>query len=78
MKEGDISVIRPNVAHAMVFLEDSIFLNLVRGERDHDKYGITHTIPNIIVDDKFRDQLISGYKIECRSCGNIHLEEVVS
>lgn len=78
VKEGDISVIRPNVAHAMVFLEDSIFLNLVRGERDHDKYGITHTIPHIIVDDKFRDQLIGGYKIECRSCGNIHLEKVVS
>ena len=45
IQEGDIAVIKPNVAHTMVFLEDSIFLNLVRGEREHENYGITHTIP---------------------------------
>ena len=41
---GQISVIKPNVAHTMVFTKDTKFLNLVRGERDHDNYGITHTI----------------------------------
>jgi nucleoside-diphosphate-sugar epimerase/SAM-dependent methyltransferase len=78
IKEGDIAVIRPNVAHTMVFLEDSIFLNLVRGEREHDNYGITHTIPYELVNDEFRKQLLDGYKTECRSCGNIHLKKVVS
>ena len=39
---GDLIVTRPNVAHTMVFTQDSIFLNLVRGEREHENYGITH------------------------------------
>jgi nucleoside-diphosphate-sugar epimerase/quercetin dioxygenase-like cupin family protein len=78
IKEGDIAVIKPNVAHTMVFLEDSIFLNLVRGEREHENYGITHTIPYILVDEKFRKQLIDGFKTECRSCGNVHVEKVLS
>lgn len=75
---GDIAVIKPNVAHTMIFLEDSIFLNLVRGEREHENYGITHTIPYKLVDDKFKLQLIDGFKQECRSCGNTHLKKVVS
>ena len=29
--------------HTMVFLEDSVFLNLVTGDREHENYGITHT-----------------------------------
>ena len=78
IKEGDIAVIRPNVSHAMVFLEDSIFLNLVRGEREHENYGITHTIRDILVDEDFRKQLIDGYKTECRCCGNIHMKKVIS
>lgn len=78
IKEGDIAVIKPNVAHTMVFLEDSIFLNLVRGEREHENYGITHTIPYILVDEKFRKQLIDGFKTECRGCGNVHVEKVLS
>ena len=61
INEGDIAVIKPNVAHTMVFLEDSIFLNLVRGEREHENYGITHTIPYILVDDDFRLKLIEQY-----------------
>jgi len=75
---GDLSVIKPNVAHTMVFLEDSIFLNLVRGERDHDNYGITHTIPFILVDDQFRKDIISNYKRSCRSCDNMILKDIVS
>jgi nucleoside-diphosphate-sugar epimerase/quercetin dioxygenase-like cupin family protein len=78
VKPGDIAIIRPNVAHTMVFLEDSIFLNLVRGEREHENYGITHTIPYKLVDDKFRDELISNYKYACRSCGNIDLKDFIS
>ena len=44
VNEGQLSVIKPNVAHTMVFTKDTTFLNLVRGEREHDNYGITHTI----------------------------------
>ena len=78
IRPGDIAVIRPNVAHTMVFLEDSIFLNLVRGEREHENYGITHTIPYVLVDENFRKELINNYKRECRSCGNDDLKDIVS
>lgn len=61
IQEGDLAVIKPNVAHTMVFLEDSIFLNLVRGEREHENYGITHTIPYTLVNDTFKKQLLSDY-----------------
>jgi nucleoside-diphosphate-sugar epimerase len=78
VNEGQLSVIKPNVAHTMVFTKDTTFLNLVRGEREHDNYGITHTIPHVFVDEKERDMLFSNYKFECRSCGNINLKRVVS
>jgi nucleoside-diphosphate-sugar epimerase/dTDP-4-dehydrorhamnose 3,5-epimerase-like enzyme len=58
INQGDIAVIKPNVAHAMVFLEDSVFLNLVRGEREHENYGVTHTIPYKLVDESFRKFLL--------------------
>ncbi len=75
---GELSVIKPNVAHTMVFSKDTTFLNLVRGERDHDNYGITHTIKHVFVDEKEKDLLLSCYKFECRSCGNLDLKRVVS
>ena len=75
---GELSVIKPNVAHAMVFSKDTTFLNLVRGERDHDNYGITHTIKHVFVDEKEKDLLLSCYKFDCRSCGNTDLKRVVS
>jgi nucleoside-diphosphate-sugar epimerase/dTDP-4-dehydrorhamnose 3,5-epimerase-like enzyme len=75
---GDLAIIKPNVAHTMVFLEDSIFLNLVNGEREHENYGITHTIPYKLVDEPLRKNLIEHYKKECRSCGNSNLKDVVS
>lgn len=78
INEGDIAIIKPNVAHTMVFTEDSIFLNLVRGEREHENYGITHTIPYKLVDDQMRDKLLASYKTTCRCCNNKHLERVVS
>ena len=52
VSEGEITVTRPNVAHTMVFTKDTIFLNLVRGEREHKNYGITHTIPHQLINDK--------------------------
>ncbi len=78
VNEGQLSIIKPNVAHTMVFSKDTVFLNLVRGEREHDNYGVTHTIKHVFVDDKEKDLLLSCYKFDCRSCGNIKLKRVVS
>jgi len=78
VNEGQLSIIKPNVAHTMVFTKDTTFLNLVRGEREHDNYGITHTIKHVFVDEKERDLLLACYKFECRSCENTNLKRVVS
>ena len=78
INEGDSVVTKPNVAHTMVFTKDSIFLNLVRGEREHENYGITHTLPYPLVSDEERKQLLKIYKFDCRSCGNNKLKRVVS
>jgi nucleoside-diphosphate-sugar epimerase/quercetin dioxygenase-like cupin family protein len=78
VNEGQMSIIKPNVAHTMVFTKDTTFLNLVRGERDHDNYGISHTIRHWFVDEKERDMLMKFYKFDCRSCGNKDLKRVVS
>ena len=75
---GQLSIIKPNVAHTMVFTKDTTFLNLVRGERDHENYGITHTIKHIFVDEKEKKLLLSCYKFECRSCGNTNLKRFLS
>ena len=75
---GQLSIIKPNVAHTMVFTKDTTFLNLVRGERDHDNYGTTHTIKHVFVDEKEKNLLIKCYKFDCRSCGNQNLKRVVS
>ena len=66
--EGDIAVIKPNVAHTMIFLEDSIFLNLVRGEREHENYGVTHTIPYKLVDENLKKEIIEKYSNEKNPC----------
>ncbi len=78
IEEGDSVVTKPNVAHTMVFTKDSIFLNLVRGEREHKNYGITHTLPYQLVSKKEKKQLINSYKLECRSCNNTDLKRVIS
>ena len=52
VNEGELSIIKPNVAHTMVFTKDTVFLNLVRGEREHKNYGVTHTIKKDIIDEK--------------------------
>tara|TARA_A100001015_G_scaffold167013_1_gene185672 strand:- start:1466 stop:4009 length:2544 start_codon:yes stop_codon:yes gene_type:complete len=69
VNEGDMSTIPPNVAHTMVFLEDSIFLNLVNGDRDHKNFGNTHTLKYELVDKIQGDLLLESYKTECRVCG---------
>ncbi len=78
VNEGQLSIIKPNVAHTMVFTKDTTFLNLVRGERDHENYGITHTVKHVFVDEKEKNLLLSCYKFDCRSCGNTDLKRVVS
>ena len=75
---GQLSIIKPNVAHTMLFTKDTTFLNLVRGERDHENYGITHTIKHVFVDDNEKNLLLECYKFDCRSCGNSDLKRVVS
>ena len=76
--EGQLIVTKPNTAHAMVFPKDTVFLNLVRGEREHDNYGVTHTIKHVLVDDTEKELLLNCYKFDCRSCGNTKLKRVVS
>ena len=78
VNEGQLSIIKPNVAHTMVFTKDTTFLNLVRGERDHENYGITHTVKHVFVDEREKDLLLDCYKFDCRSCGNTDLKRVVS
>ena len=78
VNEGQLSIIKPNIAHTMVFTKDTTFLNLVRGERDHENYGITHTIRHLFVDEKEKELLLKYYKFDCRSCGNTKLKRVVS
>lgn len=78
IRAGDIAVIRPNVAHTMVFLQDSVFLNLVRGEREHNNYGITHTIPYELVNDAAKDTIIAMYRRDCRCCGHGDLKGSLS
>ena len=78
VNEGQLSIIKPNVAHTMVFTKDTTFLNLVRGERDHENYGITHTVKHMFVDEKEKNLLMKSYKFNCRSCGNNNLKRVVS
>jgi len=78
VNEGQLSIIKPNVAHTMVFSKDTTFLNLVRGEREHNNYGITHTIKHDFVDENEKELLLNSYKFECRSCENTNLKRVVS
>ena len=78
VNEGDMIVTKPNVAHAMIFTKNSVFLNLVRGEREHKNYGITHTIPYLLVDDNIKRNILFNYKFDCRCCGKTNLKRVLS
>jgi len=76
--EGQLIVTKPNTAHAMVFSKDTVFLNLVRGEREHENYGVTHTVKHLLVDENEKNLLLNSYKFDCRSCGNKKLQRVIS
>ncbi len=78
VNEGDLIVTKPNTAHAMVFVENSIFLNLVRGEREHKNFGITHTLPHKLIEQNEAKNLLKIYKFECRCCGNKNLKRIIS
>ena len=51
---------------------------MVRGEREHENYGITHTIRHTLVDEEEKNLLLSCYKFNCRCCGNTKLKRVIS
>lgn len=60
VEAGDLSIMPPMVAHAMIFLEDSILINLVNGDRDHDKFG-EHTKKYELVNEVTAQDYISKY-----------------
>ncbi len=78
VNEGDLVITEPLVAHTMVFLKNSLFLNLVNGEREHKNYGKTHTIPIKLVSEQERDFLFHNYKLNCRVCENVNLKRLIS
>ncbi len=78
IKPGHLVITQPNVAHTMVFTKKSIFLNLVRGEREHKNYGKTHTIPYELVDNNEKNYLLKNYKFNCRVCSGNKLFRFLS
>ena len=74
VKAGELSIIPPNVAHTMVFLEDSVLLNLVTGEREHQNYGMTHTMRYELVNENLAKNLLDSYKTDCRVCNSDELQ----
>tara|TARA_B100000900_G_scaffold416097_1_gene449063 strand:+ start:7104 stop:9647 length:2544 start_codon:yes stop_codon:yes gene_type:complete len=74
VKAGELSIIPPNVAHTMVFLEDSVLLNLVTGEREHQNYGTTHTMRYELVDENLAKNILDSYKTDCRVCNSEELQ----
>lgn len=75
---SDMVVTKPNVAHVMLFTKDTIFLNLIRGDRDHENYGITHTIPHKLIEKNNVKEFIKEYQVACRVCNNANLTRVLS
>ena len=78
VNKGDLVITEPLVAHTMVFLKDSLFLNLVNGEREHKNYGKTHTIPIKLVSEQEKDFLFYNYKLNCRVCEKASLKRLIS
>lgn len=78
IKKGDLSTIPPYVAHTMLFLEDSVFLNLVNGDREHLNFGITHTYKYELVDEKLLKTILKVYKPNCRVCNENKLNTFLS
>lgn len=61
IQAGDLSIMPPMVAHTMIFLEDSVFVNLVNGNRDHDKFG-EHTIKHELVPPEKIQEYLAKYE----------------
>lgn len=59
---GDLVITPPMVVHTMIFLEDSVFINLVNGNRDHNKFG-EHTIPLILVKPEEKEEYTKKYDL---------------
>ena len=53
-------------------MENSI-LNLVNGDREHSKYGISHTIQHELITNNYAEELVKIYKSNCRICSNKNL-----
>ena len=78
INEGDLVTTEPLVGHTMVFTKDSLFLNLVNGEREHKNYGKTHTIPIELVNKNEKEFLYKNYKFDCRVCENKIFKRILS
>jgi nucleoside-diphosphate-sugar epimerase/AraC-like DNA-binding protein len=78
INKDECVVTKPNVAHAMIFTKDSTLLNLVRGEREHKNYGISHTIPYSLVNEEEKKIILAGYRFDCRCCKSVNLKRVIS
>lgn len=63
VRAGELSVMPAMVAHAMIFREDTVFLNLVGGNRDHDAFG-KHTVPYVLVKNEDIDVFLQKYANE--------------
>lgn len=63
VRAGELSVMPTMVAHAMIFREDTVFLNLVGGNRDHDKFG-KRTVPYVLVRDEDIDIFVQKHANE--------------
>lgn len=80
INEGDLSIIPPMVVHVMIFLENSVFINLVNGERNHENYGkgTEHTTPYQLITEEQKEDLLKNYKSNCRICSNNEIKRVIS
>ncbi|HZX20336.1 MAG TPA: hypothetical protein VFF13_04960 [archaeon] len=58
---GDLVITPPNIAHAVIYLEDSIQINLVHGERKPTNYG-KHTVPYELVKPDEKEKYMKMYK----------------
>jgi quercetin dioxygenase-like cupin family protein len=63
---GDLVVTPPRVAHAVIYLEDTVFLNLVSGARHPAKFG-THTKPYQLVKPEEIPEYASQYGVSVKS-----------
>ena len=61
VKGGDLVITPPNVVHTHIFLEDTISINLVNGDRDNDNFD-KHTIKYELVSEKEKNEYIEKYK----------------